>query len=57
MASGVVGGEVLSLNRENRDETVGTVSQEVEMQKARLKNCSRDLTVRIMTNLVRNDSR
>lgn len=57
MASGVVGGEVLSLNRENRDETVGTVSQEVEMQKARLKNWSRDLTVRIMTNLVRNDSR
>lgn len=37
MASGVVGGEALSLNHESKNETVGTISQEVGMQKVRLK--------------------
>lgn len=37
MASGVVGGEVLSFNHKSKNVTVETISQEVEMQKARLK--------------------
>lgn len=37
MASGAVGGEALSLNHESKNETMGTISQEVGMQKVRLK--------------------